>query len=712
MARAGHSAPTPADPGASPADALSLPDGRDGPLLARALMAIAAVIALSHLAFNTVLPLPDLHISALHFGMFGMFCALIMPLARPKSPAARRWTFGLDVLIGLAALGTGVYLTLAEEAFYARDARFSTADWIAAGVAIALAIEFARRATGWLIPGLIILAGSYVVLWGQWLDGVFAFPGLSLETLFYRSYFGTEGLFGPIARISWSFVFMFILFGSVLVRSGAGDFIIALARLAAGRLTGGHGLVAVFSSGLMGSVTGSAVANTVTTGVVTIPLMTRAGMAPRFAAGVEAAASTGGQLMPPVMGAGAFVMANFTQIPYVEIIAAAAVPALLYFLSVGFFVRIEARRLGLTPEPDPSLRLWPVLRGGWQFLLPLGGLVTLLIIGFTPTYAAGIATLAVIAASWLTSNPMGPRAVFEAALTATRTMTATAVLLIAVGLIVMVIGLTGTGNTVSLMINNWAGGSLIITLVLVALASLVLGMGLPVTAAYIVLAALSAPVIHGLMLDGALASMLASGQVPEMMRGLLMISVPDAMDRIGTAMPLAEAQAIIAMVPPELASQLRDAALDPAMVTAALLSAHMIVFWLSQDSNVTPPVCLAAFAAAGIAGTKPMATGVMAWRVAKALYIVPVLFAFTPLIGGTPAEIAWIAVVASAGLYAFSATLQGYLEGPLTLPLRTVAAACALVLLWPNLPVWADLAGLAAFAALFIISRRGASSTS
>lgn len=179
---------------------------------------------------------------------------------------------------------------------------------------------------------------------GQYIGGMFGFSGLSLETVLYRSYFTSEGMFGQIARISWSYVFMFILFGAFLVKSGAGDFIIELSRCAAGRFVGGPGFVAVLGSGLMGSVSGSSVANTVSTGVITIPLMQRAGFPARFAAGVEAAASTGGQLMPPVMGAGAFIMASYTQIPYVDIIAIAALPALLYFMSVGFYVRVEAMR--------------------------------------------------------------------------------------------------------------------------------------------------------------------------------------------------------------------------------------------------------------------------------------------------------------------------------------------------------------------------------
>ncbi len=676
------------------------------PFLGRLVIALALATALAHLYFNTLGTLSDLRVSALHFGLFGLICALTIPAATVRGAAAKRAVLALDIVLGLAALGTALYLFAFEQALYDRGVRFAATDWIAASLAIVLALEFVRRTTGWLIPILTVLALSYVVVWGQWLDGVFAFPGLSLETLLYRGYFSTEGMFGSIARISWSVVFMFILFGAFLVRSGAGEFIIDLARLAAGRLAGGSGLVAVFSSGLMGSVTGSAVANAVSTGVVTIPLMKRSGLTPRSAAGIEAAASTGGQLMPPVMGAGAFIMASFTQLSYTAIIAAAAIPALLYFLSVAFYVRIQACRLDLRPEPDPDLKLGSVLRRGWPLLIPLGLLIGLLIAGFTPTYAAGIATVTVVAASWLSPTPMGVKAVIEAVLNATRTMTATAMLLIAVGLIVMVIGATGVGNTVSLMINTWAGGSLMLTIALVALASLILGMGLPVTAAYIVLAALSAPAIHGLMLDAELARSLAEGTANETVRALIMIAVPDAMTALAEPMTLGEARALLTQVPPELAGQLHTNGLDPAFVTAALLSAHMIVFWLSQDSNVTPPVCLAAFAAAGIAKTPPMGAGFAAWRIAKGLYVIPLLFAYTPLIGGSAGEIALIALFTSFGLYAATAAMEGYLEGPMSVLGRLAAITLALILLWPHGFLWLSMAGLAGFAALFWLTRK------
>lgn len=290
--------------------------------------------------------------------------------------------------------------------------------------------------------------------------------------MLFRSYLGGDGMLGSIARISWSYVFMFILFGAFLVRSGAGDFIIELARCAAGRFIGGPGFVAVFSSGLMGSVSGSSVANTVSTGVITIPLMRKAGFPPRFAAGAEAAALHRRPADAPGDGRRRLHHGLHTQVSYLTIIGVAALPALLYFLSVAMFVRIEAKRSGAQHvEAEEAPRFLEVLKGGWHFLLPLVVLVAALIYGFTPTYAAGIAILSVVVASWLSRNPMTPRVVMEALVLGTRNMITTAILLLTVGLIVNVVSTTGIGNTFSLMITDWAGGSLLITIVLIAIAS-------------------------------------------------------------------------------------------------------------------------------------------------------------------------------------------------------------------------------------------------
>jgi TRAP-type uncharacterized transport system fused permease subunit len=273
-------------------------------------------------------------------------------------------------------------------------------------------------------------------------------------------------------------------------------------------------------------------------------------------------------------------------------------------------------------------------------------------------------------------------------------------LLVAVGLVVNVIATTGIGNTVSLMINDWAGGSLLLTIVLVALVSLVLGMGLPVTAAYVVLATLSAPALYVLIAQGQLVDLIAAGGLPEEAKAIFMLTAPDALASLGQPMPEADAWALLAGVPSDFRTQLLQQALSPAALTTALLSAHMIIFWLSQDSNVTPPVCLTAFAAAAIAGTRPMATGLTAWKIAKGLYIVPLLFAYTPFLAGDFWLSLWIFAFGTVGIYALTAAISGWMEAPLSWLERALLAATGTALLWPTGPL-VNVPGFLFFLALF-----------
>jgi len=667
-----------------------------------ALLILGVGISILHIWFNVFSVLSSLWQNSLHFAGFALMAALVYPLRREGGAG---WKI-LDLLLGLLAAGSAIYLISMEDAIYDRGVRLLPAEWVAGIILILCALEFTRRVAGWFIPVLIIAALTYVGWWGAHISGVFKFAGLSPETILFRSIYGDDALFGTIASISSSYVFMFILFGAFLLRSGAGEFVIDLARAVAGRMVGGPGLVAVMASGLMGTISGSAVANTASTGVITIPLMKRAGFPAKFAAGVEAAASTGGQLMPPIMGAGAFVMATYTQISYNTIVLVSILPAILYFATVAFFVRIQAKRSHVDALDSERVSAVEVFKkGGIVFLLPISVLIGLLIYGFTPTYAAGISIISVVVASWFTNNKMGPKAIVEAMALGARNMVMTAILLCSVGLIVNVIATAGIGNTFSLMINEWAGHSLVIAIALIALASLVLGMGLPVTAAYIVLGTLSAPALHGLIADGLLVDALVNGQVPEAAKAIFMIASPEHFAEIGNPMTHAAARAIVDAVPIDMAGMVREAVLSPHAMTFALLSAHLIIFWLSQDSNVTPPVALAAFTGAAIAGTKPMETGLQSWKLAKGLYVVPLLFAYTPFIGGTWSGDLMIFCFAFFGLYAFAAGFEGFMETRLPLPFRLLSFACAAALLWPA-PWWVHLAGLLVLLVLFVTNFR------
>ena len=656
----------------------------------------AFFFALFHIYCNVFASISELWLSAIHFGGFCALCALMANEADDVTRSSLR--YWVNVGLAVVAIATSTYLIAFENALYARETEYIFSDYLFSLLAIGLAIEFTRRTTGWFMPALIAVSLSYILFLGRYIPGVFSFPGLSLETVLYRSYFTSEGMFGLTANISSTFVFMFIIFGSFLLRSGAGDFIVRLAQCLAGRYVGGAGHVAVVGSGLMGSVSGSAVANTVSTGVITIPMMKKSGFEGQFSAGVVAAASTGGALMPPVMGAGAFVLASYTQISYLTIIAASTLPAILYFLTVSYFVRIEAKRLGLeATSSENSEKVINVLKEGWHFVIPMSVLVGFLVAGRTPTTSAAFAILSVIGASWISKNPMRPADIFQAVVDGVQTMVSTALLLVAVGIIINVVTTTGVGNAFSLMIVEWANGSLLITLILVALASLVLGMGLPVTASYIVLATLSAPLIFDLISQSALLQSIQlaieSGTLPQ---------------NVSAALGLFEGgtQAALEQMPLAMKQLIRQEMLDPQLLTGMLLSAHLVIFWLSQDSNVTPPVCLASCAAAGIAGTRPIATGLTSWKVAKGLYLVPVLFAYSPLISGSWPERMEVFVWSCMGLYAMAGLLQWHLETRLNAITATALLVAAALLMWTPFGIYLHMVGAAILIAVIVWQRR------
>ncbi|MGN7613721.1 TRAP transporter permease [Magnetococcales bacterium HHB-1] len=637
---------------------------------------LAAGLAALHLWFNSFGIIDGLTLNIIHFSGFILLCSLL----HPRGTGYLRW---LDTAFALAVAIGAIYLIFAQDMIYDRGVKLATLDWFIGSLVIVGAVEFTRRATGWIIPVLIVLSLSYITWWGDLISGVFRFGGLSLETTLFRSLFGDDALFGAIARLSATFVFMFILFGAFLLRSGAGDFVIHLSRMIAGKLVGGPGIVAVIASGLTGTISGSAIANTASTGVITIPMMKRAGFPAKFAAAVEAAASTGGQLMPPIMGAGAFVMASYTQISYATIVAVSFIPALLYFFSLVFYVRFEAFRRGLTLPENAGPPFWPLLlEEGLAFIIPVGLLISMLIMGFTPVYAGALAILAVIISSWFMPVKMGLRAILDALALGARNMVITAVLLCTVGLIVNVIATAGIGNTFSLMIAQWAGHSLFLAILLVAFASLVLGMGLPVTASYIVLATLSAPALFALMANVDMAQALVAGGYDEGVKAIIMLASPESLSLL-EQINFEQAVGLLTTMPGETVALLRPMLINEAQLTLILLAAHMIIFWLSQDSNVTPPVCLCAFTAATIAKTPPMATGLTSWMIAKALYIIPLLFAFTPILTGTWVQTLEVGFFSLLGLYAYTSAMIGWHRIKLNLPLRLLMSIAALGLLWP-----------------------------
>jgi TRAP-type uncharacterized transport system fused permease subunit len=330
-----------------------------------------------------------------------------------------------------------------------------------------------------------------------------------------------------------------------------------------------------------------------------------------------------------------------------------------------------------------------VLKEGWHFLIPMAVLVGFLVAGRTPTTSAAFATHQHHCGVVAVPGADEPQGCIQRVVDGVQTMVSIALLLVAVGIIITVVTTTGVGNAFSLMIVEWAQGSLLITLVLVALASLVLGMGLPVTASYIVLATLSAPLLYDLISQAQLLSALQAPDLPANVKATLSLFGGDP------AVALKE-------MPLEMKQLIRQEMLPAELLAGMLLSAHLIIFWLSQDSNVTPPICLAAFAAAGIAGTRPMATGLTSWMVAKGLYLVPVLFAYSPLISGSWPERIEVFIWACLGLYALAGLLQWHLERPLRPLQALVLLASAALLMWMPFPFYLHLLGAVLLAGVVV----------
>lgn len=698
-------------------------ENNDKNILRYAVVGFAVLFALWHIVTNIYLNEPGKWQNAIHFAGFAFLASVTLsPFGKY---AEKKWAVLLDFTYGLLVAGAALWVAGAENGIYERTLavtgqswQFNIVDWAAGLLLIFAALDLSRRVSGWVIPILIIVSLSYILFLGGYLPGVFRAASLPMNDVLFRTMYNDEGMFGILADISSTNITLFMIFGGFLVASGASDFVIELSKVVAGRIRGGAAFVAVLSSALTGTISGSAIANTASTGVITIPLMKSNGFRPQFAAGVEAAASTGGQLMPPIMGAGAFVMASYTSIPYATIVSVSIIPAFLYFLSVAFIVRIEAVKHQIGDGVDLVVNRAKLLSGGLAFILPLGVMIFMLMTGVTPSYAACWAIASLVVVSWFTSlasrlfgrsnfEPvhMGPAKISEALLIGIRSSIMTGILLVSIGIMNNAIVTSGIGNGFSLMIAQWSGGSLVIAILLIGLASLVLGMGLPVTAAYIILAILTAPALAGILADSIIIDQLMQGIADPAKSAMFMLVDSPYIAKVAGGMLREEAVALMAAMPFELAITVRPLLVDPAVQASFLLTAHLIIFWLSQDSNVTPPVCLAAFTAAGIAGSKPMATGFESWKIAKGLYIVPLMFAYTPLISGTLPEILQIGFFALFGIYATNVLIQRYAEGPLNPMLYGLIILGAIGSYWP-LNWAANIVGAVLVVTVLILSKR------
>ena len=365
-------------------------DGQKKSLLEWMIAAFAVAFGIWHILTNLFINEPGLWQNAIHFAGFAFLASTIYSAFghNTKKP----WAIKLDVLYGLLVAVAALWVATSESRIYADTLavtgqawQFNIFDWLAGGLLLFASIDLSRRVAGWVIPILIVISLSYILFLGEQLPGIFRAASLPLNDVMFRSLFNDEGMFGILASISSTNITLFMIFGGFLIVSGASDFVIESSKLVAGRVRGGAAFVAVLSSALTGTISGSAIANTASTGVITIPLMKSNGFRAKFAGGVEAAASTGGQLMPPIMGAGAFVMASYTGIPYSTIVAVSIVPAILYFLSVAFIVRIEAVKYKVGDDQDMTIDKGKIISGGLTFIIPLTVMIWLLMSGVTPS---------------------------------------------------------------------------------------------------------------------------------------------------------------------------------------------------------------------------------------------------------------------------------------------------------------------------------------
>ena len=459
---------------------------------------IAVLMSLFHLYTAGFGVLGDINQRAAHL----LFTFVLIFLAYAASPGSRSRLAFLDVVLALLGAVSAGYLLVNYEYVVSRELYITPIqpwEWVFAVATVLLVLEAARRTNGW---PLVIVAVTFLVyaFVGPHLPGLFSHRGVPPAKLVDQLYLTVEGIFGIALAVSATFVFLFILFGSFLEKSGTGEFFIDLSKAMVGDMRGGPAKMAVVASGMFGTISGSAVANVVTTGTFTIPLMRRLGYTRDFSGAVEAVASTGGQFMPPVMGAAAFVMAEFSGVPYLQVCIHAAIPAVLYYLAVGGMVHLEACKLGIQGLPRADLpRLGGVLWFGWHLFLPLIGIVYFLMNGYTPLLAGFYAVLLTVVISMARkATRMTPRKVYAALEAGALSALPVAAACAAAGIVIGVVNLTGLGLRFSSLIINLSGGNLLVALVLTMFASLILGMGLPTTPAYVIQAALAVPALVNL----------------------------------------------------------------------------------------------------------------------------------------------------------------------------------------------------------------------
>ena len=546
-------------------------------------------LALALLLFYGYSALLDPVATQYHRGVYVLVTHVLVFLLY-RSPGA--WGRALDYLLIAASVVCIGYWMRNFEAINYRAGAETGMDRGIAVTGVLLGVELARRVVG----RVFVVLGALMLLYGVYGDHAPEIVSHAGETfpelctgIFYRS----DGVFGIMANVLATYVILFVLFGAFLEACGARRFFVDFPLAAVGHRIGGPAKVSVIASGLFGSISGSAIANTVSTGNFTIPMMKKAGFRPHVAGAIEPAASIGGMFLPPVMGAGGFLMAELTGEPYSTIMLVAVFPALMYFFSVFVMVHYEARRHGIR-GPRPERAAGEILKKQWFHALPLVVVTLLMLMGRSPGYSAVLGLAACIVTSWFREDTrIGPRRFLEAARAGAEHSLRIGATVGVIGIIVGVLTYSGLVLTFADVVIALADGRLWLTILLVALASLILGMGVPVTAAYLITA--------------------------------------------------------VVAVPP-----LTELGVNP-------VAAHMIVYWLSQDSNITPPVCIAAFTGAAIARADMWKTAFTAFRFAKFLYLAPFLFGYVPAfsLDGSASDVAITFALIVVATWAWSWLLSG-----------------------------------------------------
>ncbi|WP_077324332.1 TRAP transporter permease [Virgibacillus siamensis] len=573
---------------------------------------------------------------AIHLGSALCLVYLLYPIK--SSMTTRRGVPWYDAILAIAALLSNFYIVFNYERLI-NDAiifGFTALDQIVATIGIILLLEATRRVVGLPIVIIAIIAllyglfGAYIPFIGH---AGYDWPSLATET-----FFSSSSIFGIPIQISSTYIYLFLFFGVMLVKTNIGQFFNDIALRLTGRYTGGTAKAAVAASGLQGMVSGSSVANTVGSGSFTIPMMKNAGFKPHFAAATEASASTGGQIMPPIMGAAAFIMASYTGVAYNDIIVIAIIPAVLYFSGVFMGTHFEARRLGILGLAKDQLPKLKNLAKRLDLFAPLVLIIGMLLIGFTPTYAALYAIGAAFIISFFRKDTrMSFKEIIKILEEGARTALPVIAACATAGIIAGTVTTTGLGPKIAGGIIDLAQGQFFLVMFFTMIACIILGMGLPTTANYVVTATMAAP-------------------------ALLAFDVP-------------------------------------------VIAVHMFVFYFGIVADITPPVCLAAYAGAGIAGANPMKAGVTAVKLAIAAFIIPYMFLSQPILllqgDANVVNVSIAVVTAMLGMAAISSSMIGYFVSNLSWIERIILIVGGLMLVYPHLIF--SLIGLALFAVITVI---------